>query len=904
MPSSFAWRDKKKNNKEKANKDAFKKWYEGKRKAKEMKGKPKPERARDAGKAGSKGGKGRGKGADAQGPARLKGMGRGAGAGLGQSFGTATGSFGAPASADKPPEGVSAGLLERLLATKRRLLNGGEETGRGGEASEEQAASGDAFSRRGKGKGDGKSKGKGDEKGKGKGKGKKRGWEEDDTGAPAAKKARPAALWLAPPQDVNREERVALNRKIAEHGQVKNLAGTRAVLADLEERGWANGHTYANAVNALCRCGDWQGAFAALKRAEGASLLKRGAGLTSGVIARTAMLRGFCEGARDLGRAKALLERMERMELVEARPNTRTANTFLRGCLLLGAVGEAESLLSRIENEWTKDDEWRDRHGCSPDASSYEMVALLLCQALRYEDASKVAKRALKQLGQSPGSAGMFVAVARAAAVRGDAEAARAACKRASELLAQEEKEAAAASAAGGVGATASGSGGKRGTAKAQVLEDGGVGAARAKSLEVFQTHRRGELAAELAEVENCLSGGSGKKAKKKAQGASSSTAAVAVDLPSLWARTVTFDDYVQVGGSGAGGAEDPTTTKGAAKAINRRLCERFGLAAQSADAAAVLKIHEAALRAQAPRAKKGDRRKRKRKAAASKDDDASAAAAASGPVLAQLDLHALFPAYEGKQRPVHLELCSGGGEWLCAQALLEPSVSWTACELRFDRSARCLQRMALQGLARADGNVGLIAGDACEALQRRLLPGSVDRLFVNHPEPPHQTDLAAAVGDAAADDDGDEAADGAGEEKPAADGEAAGASSAAPHLLTAAFLRDGCGAALRAGGTLTICTDSRDYGVWLLRTLASAPLAAVFEDALRGTKADKQGRIERSGALALRSSPPPRELCGAEYTGEAGASYFQRLKLQEKSSRQQAQEEERYFLCLRRREA
>eukprot|EP00928_Gymnodinium_smaydae_P047558 TRINITY_DN3174_c0_g1_i2.p1 TRINITY_DN3174_c0_g1~~TRINITY_DN3174_c0_g1_i2.p1 ORF type:complete len:682 (+),score=159.22 TRINITY_DN3174_c0_g1_i2:73-2118(+) len=391
MPSSFAWRDKKKNNKEKANKDAFKKWYEGKRKAKEMKGKPKPERARDAGKAGSKGGKGRGKGADAQGPARLKGMGRGAGAGLGQSFGTATGSFGAPASADKPPEGVSAGLLERLLATKRRLLNGGEETGRGGEASEEQAASGDAFSRRGKGKGDGKSKGKGDEKGKGKGKGKKRGWEEDDTGAPAAKKARPAALWLAPPQDVNREERVALNRKIAEHGQVKNLAGTRAVLADLEERGWANGHTYANAVNALCRCGDWQGAFAALKRAEGASLLKRGAGLTSGVIARTAMLRGFCEGARDLGRAKALLERMERMELVEARPNTRTANTFLRGCLLLGAVGEAESLLSRIENEWTKDDEWRDRHGCSPDASSYEMVALLLCQALRYEDASKVA---------------------------------------------------------------------------------------------------------------------------------------------------------------------------------------------------------------------------------------------------------------------------------------------------------------------------------------------------------------------------------------------------------------------------------------------------------------------------------------------------------------------------------
>lgn len=54
-------------------------------------------------------------------------------------------------------------------------------------------------------------------------------------------------------------------------------------------------------------------------------------------------------------------------------------------------------------------------------------------------------------------------------------------------------------------------------------------------------------------------------------------------------------------------------------------------------------------------------------------------------------------------------------------QALRDANTNWMACELRFDRSARCFQRFALRGLAE---NVGLIVGDAQNALENHLKKG------------------------------------------------------------------------------------------------------------------------------------------------------------------------------------
>ena len=95
------------------------------------------------------------------------------------------------------------------------------------------------------------------------------------------------------------------------------------------------------------------------------------------------MIRGYVECARDLGKARELLERMEKEKVLASKPNVRTANTFLRGCLILGSVNDAETLLERMTTVWATQEDWYTTHGGRPDASTYEFVVSLLCQALR-----------------------------------------------------------------------------------------------------------------------------------------------------------------------------------------------------------------------------------------------------------------------------------------------------------------------------------------------------------------------------------------------------------------------------------------------------------------------------------------------------------------------------------------
>merc|ERR1711957_604895 len=122
-------------------------------------------------------------------------------------------------------------------------------------------------------------------------------------------------------------------------------------------------------------------------------------------------------------------------------------------------------------------------------------------------------------------------------------------------------------------------------------------------------------------------------------------------------------------------------------------------------------------------------------------------------------------------------------------------------------------------------------------------------------------------------------------------------------HLLTVPFLRDCCGAVLKPGGTLTICTDNIECGRWLLHAVAAPELANIFDDALHGTKACKVGRLESvDNRVDLRTRSPPMAICGADYDDESSASYFQRLKTSEKGSKGVENGADRYFLCLRRR--
>jgi|AntAceMinimDraft_1070359.scaffolds.fasta_scaffold179287_1 tRNA (guanine-N7-)-methyltransferase len=129
------------------------------------------------------------------------------------------------------------------------------------------------------------------------------------------------------------------------------------------------------------------------------------------------------------------------------------------------------------------------------------------------------------------------------------------------------------------------------------------------------------------------------------------------------------------------------------------------------------------------------------------------------------------------------MEICSGQGEWVCAQAKADPTARWVAVELRHDRVADAVARMHLARVP----NLCLVGpSDARHVLRHRIAPGSLDCVFVNHPEPPERTSGGSA------DSDGQ-------------------------HLLDAPFLAL-LARALKPQGTLTLVTDSAPY--------VAAPLA------------------------------------------------------------------------------
>eukprot|EP00913_Durusdinium_trenchii_P032525 g30450.t1 len=82
---------------------------------------------------------------------------------------------------------------------------------------------------------------------------------------------------------------------------------------------------------------------------------------------------------------------------------------------------------------------------------------------------------------------------------------------------------------------------------------------------------------------------------------------------------------------------------------------------------------------------------------------------------------------------PLKVELCSGEGEWVCAQATADrDQANWVCVEHRRDRVFRTFSRSCLAQVS----NLCLVAGDAA-LLLRLLSPRSVDHMFVNFPEPP-----------------------------------------------------------------------------------------------------------------------------------------------------------------------
>ena len=197
-----------------------------------------------------------------------------------------------------------------------------------------------------------------------------------------------------------------LNTALANHAHNKRLSACCREFSAAHAAGKTNYWSHSILINAHSTCGDATGAKQAL---EG----MRAAGHRPRVASYTAALKAIC-GAADLAGAVKLLSEMEADFAAggggeDYTPNVRTAHCFLRGCLVGGGVQEAMGLLARLGD---KNGVWAST---SPGVTANEYAGLLCAQALRLDEASSLADRALNgsaQGGRSPTHAAACVRVA------------------------------------------------------------------------------------------------------------------------------------------------------------------------------------------------------------------------------------------------------------------------------------------------------------------------------------------------------------------------------------------------------------------------------------------------------------------------------------------------------------
>lgn len=89
-------------------------------------------------------------------------------------------------------------------------------------------------------------------------------------------------------------------------------------------------------------------------------------------------------------------------------------------------------------------------------------------------------------------------------------------------------------------------------------------------------------------------------------------------------------------------------------------------------------------------------------------------------------------PRIFGREAPVHIEFCSGNGEWIGARAKEQSDVHWVAVEMRFDRA----RKIWLKSFREEIPNLYVVCGEALGFLRHFAPPQSVARAFVHFPDP------------------------------------------------------------------------------------------------------------------------------------------------------------------------
>jgi len=141
------------------------------------------------------------------------------------------------------------------------------------------------------------------------------------------------------------------------------------------------------------------------------------------------------------------------------------------------------------------------------------------------------------------------------------------------------------------------------------------------------------------------------------------------VDLSALYSRTLAFEDIVS--------PDLRTGTKGVRSALLcKRLVESFGMKPESEQEIATKNAFDKA-------AQNGDTVLAEGETLTKSKKRKMANRARMDPRLLFPETKTLPSSQKGPtSKPLHMEICSGDGEWLCSQAQRDKKACWVGCEL------------------------------------------------------------------------------------------------------------------------------------------------------------------------------------------------------------------------------
>ncbi|MDJ0651858.1 MAG: tRNA (guanine(46)-N(7))-methyltransferase TrmB [Simkaniaceae bacterium] len=87
---------------------------------------------------------------------------------------------------------------------------------------------------------------------------------------------------------------------------------------------------------------------------------------------------------------------------------------------------------------------------------------------------------------------------------------------------------------------------------------------------------------------------------------------------------------------------------------------------------------------------------------------------------------------YFGNDRPIHLEYCSGNGEWILNRARKNPEIHWIAVEMWFERVRKIYSKTVNYGVE----NLLIISGEGLTFSREYLSDACLDKVYINFPDP------------------------------------------------------------------------------------------------------------------------------------------------------------------------